>query len=51
VSELTYTVFLIVASLAGCLIALFGAGVIGVLYYDTHRRTGTAEPAELSRAA
>jgi hypothetical protein len=51
VSDFTDTVFLIVASLAGALIGLFTAGVIGVVIYDSHRPTETTEPVELPRAA
>jgi hypothetical protein len=50
-SDFTYTVFVIVASLIGSLVALFAAGVIGVLVHDPHRRNETTEPAELRRAA
>jgi hypothetical protein len=51
VSDFTYTVFLIVASLIGSLVALIAAGMIGVLFYDTHRRLEITEPVELPRAA
>lgn len=40
-SEFTYTVFLIVLSLIGCLAALFAAAVIGVLFNDARRRIET----------
>jgi hypothetical protein len=36
VSDFTYTVFVIVASLTGFLITLFTAGVIGVILYEMH---------------
>lgn len=50
-SEFTYTVFLVVATLIGALVALFSAGVIGVLLHDADRLPETTEVAELPRAA
>lgn len=49
-SDFTYTVFLIVLSLIGALVALFAAAVIGVLLNDAHRRIETTET-DLPRAA
>ena len=50
-SDFTYTVFLIVASLIGSLVVLFVGGVVSVLFFDTYHRTEASEPAELPRAA
>ena len=36
-SDFTYTVFLIVASLIGSLVGVLAAGVVAVIAYDTHR--------------
>ena len=50
-SDFTYTVFLIVASLAGFLVGLLAAGVILVLISDTRRPRQTPDAVELPRAA
>ena len=49
--DFTYTVFLIVASLSGCLVTVFAVGVIGALLYDSHPEVEHVERAELRRAA
>lgn len=46
-SDFTYTVFLIVASLIGSLVGVLAAGVVAVLVYDTHHpieATGSTGP-------
>jgi hypothetical protein len=50
-SDFTYTVFLIVASVCGLLVTVFAVGLIGVLFYGMRRTSAPAEPTELHRAA
>jgi hypothetical protein len=51
VIDSTYTLFLIVASVSGCLVTVFAVGVIGVLLYDSHPEVEHVERAELRRVA
>jgi hypothetical protein len=51
VSDFTFAVFVMVASMIGTLVGLFTAGVIWVLLRDAYHQVEAPRQAELPRAA